>query len=117
MLTLSLLILLIIGVLICGMCEAAANADSQAERDYALLVRLTRNTTSLPAAHTQAFRLRYVSSPPRRWRMKVTPLAFESLHGYPESFNDPRCRFRPREPGQELPLAMIELGHRVFSCS
>ena len=43
MLTLSLFILLIIGVLIRGMCEAAANADSQAERDYALLVKLTRN--------------------------------------------------------------------------
>jgi hypothetical protein len=42
-LTLSLLILLIIGVLICGMCEVAANADDQAERDYALLVKLTRN--------------------------------------------------------------------------
>ena len=42
-LSLSLLILLIIGVLICGMCEVAANADEQAERDYALLVKLTRN--------------------------------------------------------------------------
>ena len=43
MLTLSLLIFLIIGVLVCGMCELAANADEQAERDYALLMKLTRN--------------------------------------------------------------------------
>lgn len=42
-LTLTLVILLIIGVLVGGMCEVAANADEQAERDYALLMRLTRN--------------------------------------------------------------------------
>ena len=43
MLTLTLLILLIIGVLVGGMCEVAANADEQAEYDYALLVKLRRN--------------------------------------------------------------------------
>jgi hypothetical protein len=43
LLTLSLLILLTIGVLVCGMCEVAANADEQAERDYAFLMKLRRN--------------------------------------------------------------------------
>jgi len=43
-LTLTLLILLISGLLVCGMCEIAANADEQAERDYTLLIKLKRNT-------------------------------------------------------------------------
>lgn len=43
MLTLSLLILLIIGLLVRGMCEVAANADQQVERDWALHVKHTRN--------------------------------------------------------------------------
>jgi hypothetical protein len=42
--TLTLLILLIFGLLVCGMCEIAANADEQAERDYTLLIKLKRNT-------------------------------------------------------------------------
>ena len=42
MLTLTLLILLIFGLLVCGMCEIAANADEQAERDYTLLIKLKR---------------------------------------------------------------------------
>jgi hypothetical protein len=41
-LTLTLLILLIFGLLVCGMCEVAANADEQSERDYAGLMKHKR---------------------------------------------------------------------------
>ena len=44
MLTLTLFIILIFGLLVCGMCEVAANADEQAERDYTLLMKLKRDT-------------------------------------------------------------------------
>lgn len=42
-LTLTVLILLTLGLLICGMCEVAANADEQAEHDYTLLIKLKRS--------------------------------------------------------------------------
>jgi len=41
-LTLTLLILLIFGLLLYGLCKVATDADEQAERDYALL-KLERN--------------------------------------------------------------------------
>jgi hypothetical protein len=41
-LTFTLLILVVFGLLVCGMCEVAANADDQAERDYAALMKHKR---------------------------------------------------------------------------
>jgi len=43
-LTLTLFILLIFGLLVCGMCAVAANADEQAERDPTILMKLKRDT-------------------------------------------------------------------------
>jgi len=42
-LTLILLILLVFGLLVDGLCKVAADADEQARRDYGLLLKLKRN--------------------------------------------------------------------------
>jgi hypothetical protein len=68
-LTLTLLILLIIGVLVGGMCEVAANADEQAERDYAHLMKLRRKPPRYGLGR-QGSSLAMRSS---RWRPRPAP--------------------------------------------